>query len=87
MKISARIKGRVTSLQVRSSVAALYCLITNDTDKDPHSYMLDTVHKILDKWEGDTARGLSSFITDELIKKLIDKGDRKEYKQIYEILQ
>lgn len=72
---------------IRDSVAALHYLLHAKKGKEIHSHVLQTCHKIFGKWEGETARGLSSHITDCMILDLLEKEDRKEYKAIVQGLK
>ena len=79
MKISTRINGRVTSINVRDSICALHYVICADENKKPENHVLDTCHTIISTWKGQTARGLSGFICDKMIEDLLDGTDNTLY--------
>jgi len=89
MKISTRINGRVTSINVRNSILALHFIITGEGN--PQDHALDTCHTIISQWDGTTAKGLSSFITDKIIEDVLSASlsaeDLKEFNQIKERFQ
>lgn len=79
MKISTRINGRVTSINVRDSVCALHYVICSEEESSPENHILDTCHQIISTWRGQTARGLSSFICDAMIEQLLSTQDKDLY--------
>ncbi len=82
MKVSTRINGRVTSINVRDSVCAIHHIICGDPGgKKVEDHVLDTCHDIIDTWEGDTARGLSGYITDSMLKSMLDPEDMQLFNQ------
>ena len=82
MKVSTRINGRVTSVNVRDSVCALHYVICGSDSLDQvENHVLDTCHDIISTWKGTTARGLSSYITDKMVEDLLDTDDVPNYKQ------
>ena len=87
MRVSTRINGRVTSISIRDSVCALHYVICGNSAKSVQDHILDSCHDIMNEWEGDTAKGLSGFITDTLLKDLLDQTlDIKLYNQTIEEL-
>lgn len=81
MKVSTRINGRVTSINVRDSVCALHYIICGSDSLDQvENHVLDTCHDIISTWEGDTGRGLSSYITDKMLEDLLDTTYIKSYR-------
>lgn len=86
MKASVRIGGKVTSLQVRSSVLAMYYILTGE-GKDPHQHSLEVINAIVEKWKGSDARGLSSFITDAILEQMLEREDLPLYRNVYDRLE
>lgn len=74
MKISTRINGRVTSVNVRNSVCALHHIICGE-GKKLENHILDTCHDIITEWEGETGRGLSGYIADKMLEQMLDDSD------------
>lgn len=88
MKISTRIQGKVTSLTIKDSICALYYLICADPEEDsPRHFILDACYDIVSQWPYSSARGLSSYVTDELLKQVLSPEDLEEYEQILNTLQ
>ena len=80
MKISTRINGRVTSINVRDSILALHFIINGEGVPEDHA--LDTCHNIISHWKGNTGKGLSSFITDAIIEDVLSEDDLEEFIKI-----
>lgn len=80
MKVSTRINGRVTSINVRNTVCALHQIICGDPNgKNIEGHILDTCHGIISTWKGATGKGLSGYITDKMLEDLIDTNDLELY--------
>jgi len=80
MKVSTRINGRVTSINVRNTICSLhYIICSNDSDEDNsndvYGHVLDTCHTIISTWKGKTGKGLSGYITDQMLEDLLDQED------------
>ena len=87
MKISTRINGRVTSINVRNSVCALHYIICCEGVKKLENHVLDTCHDIISTWKGATARGLSSYITDQMLEQLLDDADKDNFHETIQRLE
>jgi len=87
MRVSTRINGRVTSISIKDSVAALHYTICNENDTSPENHIQDVCHTIIGTWEGNTARGLSSFICDAMIEDLLESDDKKMYFKTFDTLR
>lgn len=80
--ISTRVNGKVTSLKIRTSVSALYCLIMGQGAKTPSDYkafIMDTVYKICQDWYGEDGKGLSGYVNDRLLRDCLDKEEASVY--------
>ena len=87
MKISTRINGRVTSVKLKDSICALHYLILG-SDERIYEHCLDTCHTLIGKWRGDSARGLSTYISDKMIEEIIQSNDLLlAYQEALECLQ
>jgi len=86
MKVSTRINGRVTSINVRDSICALHYVICGERDKLVYDHILDTCHTIINTWDGTTGKGLSSYITDTMVLDLLEPEDLKLYNESLEEL-
>ena len=89
MKVSTRINSRVTSIQVRDSVIAMHYLFSGGvmpcTSNSVRDHVLDVCHDIIGSWEG-TGRGLSSHITDCMLKDVLHSEETKDYDSIMGVL-
>lgn len=84
MKFSLRIAGRVTSVQVRDSIASLYCLLMTEKEMSPgqcEGFIQDAVYKIAGTWTGN-GRGLGSYVTDKLVESMLEGEDLEEHKRL-----
>ena len=87
LKYSLRIGGRVTSITLKRNIVSLWLTLSDfDISGDPHSYILDFIYNTLDNWEKDNAKGLSNFVTQEIIKSMLEKRDFVRYVKIFESL-
>ena len=87
MKISTRINGRVTSINVRDSVGALHFLVCGDFERHtgkqgPLNHVRDACHDIISSWKGDTGKGLTSYITDKMLEDVVASEDIQAYHTI-----
>lgn len=88
VKVSTRINGRVTSINIKDTIAALHYLMLSDrSDNAPIDHHVthhiqDTCHAIITKWNGDTGKGLTGFITDSMILDLLEDKDIARYNKI-----
>ncbi|MDP8268246.1 MAG: hypothetical protein P9L97_05905 [Candidatus Tenebribacter davisii] len=56
----------------------------NTDPKDSKDDLTDFVYTCLDKWDKDTAKGLSDFVSEKLIQDMLEAEDYIEYKKILE---
>ena len=76
----------MTSFKVRGSVLAMYYVLMGE-GTDPQAFVLDTVNKIVDKWEGDSAKGLSQFVMDTMLESMLEKDDLPLYRTVMKRLE
>jgi len=84
MKISLRIAGRVTSVQVRDSIASLYCTVRGHdgiSTRQCWHLIQDAVHKAAGSWNGN-GKGLGGFVTDSLIADILEGDMSLEYQRL-----
>ena len=84
MKISIRLQGRVTSVQIKSSIATLYCMVFGEDgidERKAEALVQDAVYEISQKWRGN-GRGFSTFVTDCMIEQMIDSEELFEYRRL-----
>jgi hypothetical protein len=84
IKIPIRIgkSNSVSSLSLKKSIVALWILLHEINAKEAKGKLIDFVYKCVDLWEEDNAKGFSDFVTERLIKDILDIRDYKEYLQI-----
>ena len=84
IKIPIRIgkSNSVSSLSLKKSIVALWILLHEINAKEAKGKLIDFVYKCVDLWEEDNAKGFSDFVTERLIKDMLDIRDFKEYLQI-----
>jgi len=88
MKVSTRIQGRVTSISLNDSVCIMHYLLMEPKSKNLQEHMNDFVARhVLPHWSGDTAKGLSTFVTHCLIQDCLEPEDLEKYSTLRNILQ
>lgn len=87
-KISLRVDGKVTSITLKKNIIALWLIFGTDidivnTELDVLSYEVnDFIYSCLDKWENNTAKGLSAYITNRMVKAFLNKKKYKSYLRV-----
>ena len=75
--IACRVHRRQTSIKIRSTLAALYCLIVGgEKIKDYKLFLMEGVYKAVQHWYGDNGQGLSAFVQDFLVRECLDKSEK-----------
>jgi len=73
-----------TSVTLRKNIVALWILIMDKAESDPYIIVQEFIEKVcLKRWTGDTAKGMSDFITKCMIHDIVPEGDFVLYKKIY----
>ena len=70
LRYSVRIEGRVTSIYIKKSIIALYiviCCPLSSNDPTERDFILENIYSILDGWKESTAKGLSEYITSQIL--------------------
>ena len=87
-KISLRVDGKVTSITLKKNIIALWLIYGTEidlanTDLEELSYEVNGfLYASLDKWDNNTAKGLSMYITDRMVKSFLTKKKYKNYLRI-----
>ena len=82
LRFSIRVDGSVTSISLRRNVVSLWLLFSEIT-KDKQEAILTFIYDCIDKWENTTAKGLSSYILETMIKDILESDDFRQYQRIY----
>ena len=78
--IPARVRGKQTSLKLRTCVAALHVFIVGgDGVKDPKQFIMDAVHRICQTWYGEDGKGLSGFVMDTMVRECFDNQEKGHF--------
>jgi len=73
-----------TSVTLRKNIVALWLLMMDKSEADPYEVVQEFIEKVcLKRWEGDTAKGMSDFITKCMINSFLEEDDFITYKKIY----
>jgi hypothetical protein len=78
-RYSIKLNNRVSSITIKSYLIALY-LVLNGYDGDSHNFILNEVQEIVEEWDNDVNRGLSDYVSQKMIERLLEKQDLKEYR-------
>lgn len=97
MRLSFRLNKRVTSITLRTNIIALWASINQeDQKKDPkdpkdsiniQALVQNFVDKCIDEWKSDSAKGLSDFVMEMMIKDILEEKDFKSYKKYQKVLE
>lgn len=94
LRYSIRIAGSVTSLSLRRNLVALWLALNSDVSFDKvigtnpgikgslNGQILNFIYKCLGKWEGNTGKGFSDFVSDMMIADILEDDDFKKYREI-----
>lgn len=75
--------SKVSSLSLKKNICALWLLLLDVQEgKDGKERITDFVYDCIDKWENDSAKGLSEFISEKMICEMLQTDDYKEYRKI-----
>jgi hypothetical protein len=99
LRFSFRLSGRSTSITLKKNILSLWLILSDtDYCKDPgtqdaqgtqytsEQYYISIqkyIDSCIDKWTGDTARGLSDFITDMMLQDILEEEDFRAYKVVF----
>lgn len=86
LRYSFRLSGRSTSITLRRNIVSLY-LLFSEADADLDNVVFKFIDSCIDKWKGETAKGLSDFITARMIRNILTRDDFKQYKHLFSRLQ
>lgn len=73
-----------TSITLRKNIVALWILMMDKEEDDPYQIVQEFIEKVcLKRWTGNTAKGMSDFISKCMINSFLDEKDFIAYKKIY----
>lgn len=73
-----------TSITLRKNIVALWILMMDKGGSEPYTVVQEFIDKVcLKRWTGETAKGMSDFITKCMIHSFLELEDYQEYKRIY----
>ena len=85
--VPVRVRGRQTSLKIRTCIAALHVFITGGEDvRDPKQYVLDSIHRISQKWYGEDGKGLGGFVMDTMVRECFDSEEKGHFDYLVSFL-
>jgi len=67
IRFSMRVEGRMTSIYLKKSILALFIVICCPDDVDRRDFIQENIYSILDTWEKSTGKGLSEYITTQIL--------------------
>jgi len=82
LRISIRISSTVTSLSIKKNLIALWILLSEEDPKQTKDLITEFVYTCLDKWDKETAKGFSDFVSEKLIQNMLEKEDYRDYRRI-----
>lgn len=84
LRFSIRISGTVTSLSLRRNIVSLWLVLNLEDIEgiDLQGKVSNFIYSCLSKWEKDTGKGFSDFVSDLMIEDILDSEDFDKYKQI-----
>lgn len=85
--IPLRINGKTTSITLKKNIISLWLLLkgiksTNSIKND----IVDFVYDCSYKWKGESAKGFSDFITEQIILTFLEKDDIVDFYKIKKLL-
>lgn len=95
LRFSIRISPKsVSSVSIKKNIISLWILMTvtplekdlTKLEKIHKNYVTDFIYSCLNRWKGNTAKGFSDFVTEGMIRDILDKKDFSEYRRIKNIL-
>lgn len=89
LRFSIRICGTVTSLSLRKNLISLWLTLSYDlTDKQLsdkshlQGLVLNFIYEKLEKWEGESGKGFSDYISESMIEDILELEDIDTYQNI-----
>lgn len=88
MKFNLRVNGKVTSISLNSRIVALWLVLSDISRFEDHQDAVgDFVQRASMQWDDVSARGLSEYILNAMLREILDKKDFSEYRRIYKDIQ
>ena len=86
IRFSIRITSKsVTSVSLKKNICSLWLLLSEVSSNKNREYkyiVSNFIYSSLNKWNKDTAKGFSDFITEEMIQEILEKDDFILYSKI-----
>lgn len=84
LRFSIRIAGSVTSLSLRRNLVSLWLTLNtqDETVGDYQGKVSNFIYSCLSKWDKDTAKGFSDFVSEKMIQDILERRDFIKYKRI-----
>lgn len=90
LRYSIRISGSVTSISLRRNLVSLWLTLNTDDIKEFNSgvkgklngLVQNFIYGCLSDWKQDNGKGFSDFVSDMMIKDILDREDFRKYRQI-----
>ena len=83
LRFSFRLGGRSTSITLRKNIVSLWVVLLSIGIKQYNTEIYKFIDNCINDWEGETARGLSDFITEKMIQNILQKSDFRLYKRVF----
>lgn len=86
LKFSFRFGGSSSSITLSKKICALYLMLMNIPVEDGYSCIVSFINDCLGKWMKDDCRGLSEYVTTQMIVDMLEGEDFDQYMLIYSSL-
>ena len=74
-----KVNGRVSSITIKSYLIGLY-LVLNGYKGNSHNFILQEVQEIITEWDYHHNRGISDYVSQKMIERLLEKRDLRDYR-------
>ncbi len=78
-RYSVKVNGRVSSITIKSYLIGLY-LVLNGYKGNSHNFILQEVQEIITEWDYHHNRGISDYVSQKMIERLLEKRDLRDYR-------
>ena len=86
LRFSFRLAGRSTSITLRKNIVSIWVVLSDIPIHKYNSSIYKFIEESINKWEqkgNNTAKGLSDFITVNMIQSMLQKRDFRDYKRVF----
>lgn len=87
LRYSIRISGSVTSISLRRNLVSLWLVLNVENISNMnnlHGLVQNFIYSCLSKWKENNGKGFSDFVSEMMIRDILERKDFKKYKQIFE---